>query len=90
MSDRIVPVIMCGGAGTRLWPASNDISPKPFLPLVDGRSTFAGTLERVADASLFAPPVIIANREHRFLIAQALADEGVAASLVLEPEASLL
>lgn len=86
MSDRIVPVIMCGGAGTRLWPASNDASPKPFLPLVDGRSTFAGTLERVGDPALFAPPVIVANREHRFLIAEALSDEGVAASLILEPE----
>ncbi|MBN8997355.1 MAG: mannose-1-phosphate guanylyltransferase/mannose-6-phosphate isomerase [Rhizobiales bacterium] len=77
---------MCGGAGTRLWPASNDISPKPFLPLVDGRSTFAGTLERVSDSALFAEPVIIANREHRFLIGEALADAGVTASLVLEPE----
>jgi mannose-1-phosphate guanylyltransferase/mannose-6-phosphate isomerase len=77
---------MCGGAGTRLWPASNDISPKPFLPLVDGRSTFAGTLDRVADRSLFAPPVIIANRDHRFLIAEALADADVEAALVLEPE----
>jgi mannose-1-phosphate guanylyltransferase/mannose-6-phosphate isomerase len=86
LSDRIVPVIMCGGAGTRLWPASNDISPKPFLPLVDGRSTFAGTLERVADASLFAPPVIIANRDHRFLVAEALGDADVEADLILEPE----
>jgi mannose-1-phosphate guanylyltransferase/mannose-6-phosphate isomerase len=86
VSDRIVPVIMCGGAGTRLWPASNDISPKPFLPLVDGRSTFAGTLDRVADRSLFAPPVIVANREHRFLIAEALADADVEAALILEPE----
>ena len=36
MSNLVIPVILCGGAGTRLWPASNDAMPKPFLPLVDG------------------------------------------------------
>lgn len=87
MAERIVPVIMCGGAGTRLWPASNDIAPKPFLPLVDGRSTFAGTIDRVSDPALFAAPVIIANRDHHFLVGEALADLGVAASIILEPEA---
>ena len=49
----IIPVIMCGGAGTRLWPLSRETRPKPLLPLVDGTSTFAATLERVADAAPF-------------------------------------
>ena len=51
----IIPVIMCGGAGTRLWPASRGDNPKPFLPLVDGASTFALTLQRIAVPSLFGP-----------------------------------
>jgi mannose-1-phosphate guanylyltransferase/mannose-6-phosphate isomerase len=86
VAERIVPVIMCGGAGTRLWPASTDTVPKPFLPLVGGTSTFAMTLRRVADRALFDQPVIVANREHRFLVAEALAEEGLAATVLLEPE----
>lgn len=81
----IVPVILCGGAGTRLWPASREDLPKPFLPLVGGRSTFAMTLERVADRRLFAEPVIMAATGHRRLIEAALAEAGVSASILLEP-----
>ena len=49
----IIPVIMSGGAGTRLWPLARESGPKPFLPLVDGISTFASTLARVSDRTLF-------------------------------------
>ena len=70
----IIPVIMSGGAGTRLWPLSRETRPKPLLPLVDGTSTFAATLDRVADASLFGPPLIVANRDHRHMLAAALAE----------------
>ena len=84
MVGRIVPVILCGGAGTRLWPASNDAVPKPFLPLVGGASTFEATVERVSDPKLFALPVIIANAGHRFLVEEELGE--VEAEILLEPE----
>ena len=82
----IIPVIMCGGAGTRLWPASRSDSPKPFLPLVDGASTFALTLQRIAEPSLFGPAVVIAGADHAHLVAAALAEAGTAAVVLLEPE----
>ena len=82
----IIPVIMCGGAGTRLWPLSRETRPKPLLPLVGGVSTFAATLHRVAEPGLFGPPLIVANRDHRYMLAAALAETGVAGRLLLEPE----
>ena len=52
MNARIIPLIMCGGAGTRLWPASREVHPKQFLPLFGARSTFQDTLLRVSNADL--------------------------------------
>ncbi len=80
-----MPVILCGGAGTRLWPLSREAHPKQFLPLVDGRSTFTMTLERVADRSLFTAPLIVTGADHRHLVADALRDAGVEAEILLEP-----
>ena len=82
----ITPVIMCGGAGTRLWPASRNDSPKPFLPLVDGVSTFALTLQRIADPAFYGPPVVIAGADHAHLVVAALAEAGMSAIVLLEPE----
>jgi len=87
VAERIFPVILSGGAGTRLWPASNDAVPKPFLSLIGETSTFAATLGRVANDALFEPPIVIANREHRFLIEDAFDEAGAEATLLLEPEA---
>ena len=81
----IIPVILCGGAGTRLWPASREDAPKPFLPLVDGVSTFAMTLARIADKSRFAAPIVVASADHRHLVESALA--GASATILLEPVA---
>jgi mannose-1-phosphate guanylyltransferase len=61
MCDRIIPRIMCGGAGTRLWPASREVRPKQFLPLFGIRSTFQDTILRVSDAALFERPIVITN-----------------------------
>jgi mannose-1-phosphate guanylyltransferase/mannose-6-phosphate isomerase len=85
MSSPIVPLIMCGGAGTRLWPASREGRPKQFLRLFGRNSTFQETLQRVADPSLFAAPVIVTNGQYRFLVAEQLAEIGVAADILLEP-----
>jgi mannose-1-phosphate guanylyltransferase/mannose-6-phosphate isomerase len=82
----IIPVVMCGGAGTRLWPLSRETRPKPLLPLIGGTSTFAATIDRVADPDLFGTPLIVANRDHRYMLAAALAEAGSPGKLLLEPE----
>lgn len=84
MTDRIHPVILCGGAGTRLWPASREALPKQFLKLVGERSTFQETCLRVGDPSLFERPVVVANRDYRFLVREQLEEIGVDAEIVLE------
>jgi mannose-1-phosphate guanylyltransferase/mannose-6-phosphate isomerase len=81
----IIPVILCGGVGTRLWPMSRPDEPKPFLPLVDGRSTFALTLERLSGNPMFGPVVIVANMTHRQSVTRALAAAGINAAVLLEP-----
>ena len=85
MTKRIIPLIMCGGAGTRLWPASREVRPKQFLPLFGKRSTFQDTLLRVSDADLFDRPIIITNAAYRFMVLEQLAEIGVEADVLLEP-----
>ena len=81
MDRRIIPLIMCGGAGTRLWPASREVRPKQFLPLFGARSTFQDTLKRVSDAGLFERPIIITNAAYRFMVLEQLAEIGIEADL---------
>jgi mannose-1-phosphate guanylyltransferase / mannose-6-phosphate isomerase len=70
----IIPLIMCGGAGTRLWPASRENRPKQFLPLFSDLSTFQDTVLRVTKPDLFGRPVVVTNLQHRFLVTEQLAD----------------
>ena len=86
----ILPVILCGGSGTRLWPVSREGLPKQFWPLLSDRTMLQDTALRAAgelpDGSMFAAPLVVCNREHRFLIAGQLAEAGVAnPRIVLEP-----
>ena len=85
MAERIIPLIMCGGAGTRLWPASREVRPKQFLPLFGARSTFQDTLLRFSDAALFARPIVITNAAYRFMVLEQLAEIGIEADVLLEP-----
>src|SRR5215470_15324634 len=86
MADRrIIPLIMCGGAGTRLWPASREVRPKQFLPLFGARSTFQDTLARVSEAGLFERPIVITNAVYRFMVLEQLAEIGIEADVLLEP-----
>ena len=85
MERRITPLIMCGGAGTRLWPASREVRPKQFLPLFGARSTFQDTLKRVSDASLFERAIVITNAAYRFMVLEQLAEIGIEADVLLEP-----
>ena len=85
MDRKVIPLIMCGGAGTRLWPASREVRPKQFLPLFGARSTFQDTVMRVADASLFERPIVITNAAYRFMVLEQLTEIGVEADVLLEP-----
>jgi mannose-1-phosphate guanylyltransferase/mannose-6-phosphate isomerase len=76
---------MCGGAGTRLWPASREGRPKQFLPLFGPHSTFQETIRRVSDPTLFGRPIVVTNSQYRFLVAEQLAAIGVEADIMLEP-----
>jgi mannose-1-phosphate guanylyltransferase/mannose-6-phosphate isomerase len=82
---RIVPVLLAGGAGTRLWPVSRDALPKQFLPLVGERSTYQDTLLRVADADLFASPIVVTGADFRFFARRQAEDIGIDATVVIEP-----
>ena len=84
---QIVPVILSGGAGTRLWPLSRELYPKQLLPLLSERSLLQDTAHR-ASGPLFAPPLIVCNDEHRFIIAEQLRQLGIKPrAIVLEPAA---
>ena len=85
MDRRIIPLIMCGGAGTRLWPASREVHPKQFLSLFGVRSTFQETLLRVSDPTLFERPIVITNEAYRFMVLEQLAQIGREADVLLEP-----
>ena len=82
---RIIPVILSGGSGTRLWPVSRESFPKQLWPLLSDRTLMQETALRARGPG-FAPPIVVCNQEHRFLIAEQLRAAGVAdARLVLEP-----
>src|SRR6185312_3452363 len=85
MAQPIIPLVMCGGAGTRLWPASREGRPKQFLSLFGPRSTFQDTLRRVSDPALFERPIVVTNAAYRFTVLEQLAEIGLEADILLEP-----
>lgn len=81
----LIPVIMAGGAGTRLWPLSRRMFPKQFLPLTGERSMFQETLLRL-DGLERSPAIVVCNQEHRFLVAEQLHGlEETEGTIILEP-----
>lgn len=81
----IVPVILSGGSGTRLWPLSREAYPKQFLPLVGEDTMLQATWKRVASIAS-APPIVVANQEHRFMAAEQLREcKAPLQALILEP-----
>jgi mannose-1-phosphate guanylyltransferase/mannose-6-phosphate isomerase len=86
MTGQIHPVILSGGSGTRLWPMSRTLYPKQILPLFGDHSLLQQAVLRVDGLSGFAAPLVVANEEHRFIIAEQLREVGlVRHALVLEP-----
>ena len=83
VSTAIQPVILCGGAGTRLWPLSRQSYPKQFMPLLGGRSLLALTLERVRE--LNPDPWCVASIDHRFLVIDAFEQCQMNGKVLLEP-----
>ncbi len=85
-ANPIIPVILSGGAGTRLWPLSTPQKPKQFLSLTSKQSMFQMTLERCRDKSLFTDPIIVGNADHVDLIQdQMTALKSNASAIILEP-----
>lgn len=84
----MIPVILSGGSGTRLWPLSRELHPKQFLTLNDkNASLFQGTLKRLDGMAGIEAPVVVANAEHRFMAAEQIREIGIRdAAILLEPE----
>jgi mannose-1-phosphate guanylyltransferase len=81
MAIAVQPVVLAGGAGTRLWPISTEKRPKHLLPIVGSPTMLAQTLERVGDAALFRQPIIVGAAAQ----AEEIADIAPEAALILEP-----
>jgi mannose-1-phosphate guanylyltransferase/mannose-6-phosphate isomerase len=82
---QILPVVLCGGNGTRLWPLSRKSLPKQFAPIINGKSLLRETFERVKVIVGNSPIWAVANEEHRFLVRDAAEEAKVSCIGILEP-----
>ncbi|CAD7040766.1 mannose-1-phosphate guanylyltransferase/mannose-6-phosphate isomerase [Pseudorhizobium endolithicum] len=88
MVQKIIPVIMAGGRGTRLWPLSRASAPKQFIQFVGDRTLFQATLTRLSDPELYEPPIVVTNEDFRFLVAEQARELGIhLTATLLEPVA---
>ena len=86
--DNIIPVILCGGSGTRLWPLSRESYPKQFLNLnaQSTKSLLHQTQERISNLEKVSPPILICNQNHRFIVAEQMREIGIKPkAIILEP-----
>ena len=82
----VIPVVLCGGVGTRLWPLSRSAYPKQFLPLVGRHTMLQQTVLRLAGLAGLQPPLLVCNHAHRFLAAEQMRAMDVEpAAILLEP-----
>ena len=68
----IIPVILSGGKGSRLWPISNDKKPKQFASLIGKKSLFQMTLERFKNLNAVSSPIVVCNKKHKDIVVQQL------------------
>lgn len=88
MTEKILPVVLAGGSGTRLWPRSRAARPKQFIELIGNLSLYQQTLRRIAAADSYLPAMVISNADHRFLVLDQAEDVNVTlGSILLEPMA---
>ena len=82
---KIVPVVLCGGSGTRLWPRSRAAKPKPFIPLLGDETLYQATLKRSSDRDRFAPPMVVIGEKHLEFAKPQAAQIAPDAQFVVEP-----
>ena len=85
MAQKIIPIILCGGKGTRLWPLSRESFPKQFLAITSksDKSLLQQTQQRISDLDNIDDPIIICNEEHRFLVAEQMRNIGVTPKAII-------
>jgi mannose-1-phosphate guanylyltransferase/mannose-6-phosphate isomerase len=81
----LIPIILSGGAGTRLWPVSREAHPKPFMRIGGGKSLLTQTHERALAVAGNTPPLIVTNRDYYFLSRDELSDQEIKPQYMLEP-----
>ena len=87
MQIKLIPLVLSGGIGSRLWPLSRKDFPKQFWSLTSDQSLLAETVKRVSEKIVFAPPIVVCNADHRFLVAEQLRQAGAEkARIILEPQ----
>ncbi len=83
----IVPVVLCGGSGTRLWPKSRKWFPKQFMPLVNNRTMLQDTVLRLDELNIETPPMFLTNKDHRFLVISQVSElSKEIGEIIIEPE----
>ena len=86
--DHLLPIILCGGSGSRLWPLSRESYPKQYIDLIDdsSKTLLQQTLERLCGIASQEDPILICNEEHRFIVAEQLRSINVKPkTIILEP-----
>jgi len=79
----LVPVILSGGTGSRLWPLSRELYPKQLLPLVGELTMLQDTVLRIGDLSGVCSPIVVCNEEHRFMVAEQLRAIGISSDAIM-------
>ncbi len=83
----IVPVVLCGGSGTRLWPKSRKWFPKQFMPLISDRTMLQDTVLRLDELNIETPPIFLTNKDHRFLVVSQISEISKdIGEIIIEPE----
>jgi len=86
MNNNIIPVVLSGGSGTRMWPLSRSHYPKQFLPLVSEKTMLQETVLRLPELDNLSSPMVVCNEDHRFMVAEQLHELGIQPqAILLEP-----